>query len=142
MKKISIHTKRVHPVYHYVLIPGSLILIPVSVLQFVIQSEYLAGIMLMVITSLLHISVFLTREYAKKNQDRIIRLETRLRYFQLTGKSFEQSESRLSTEQMVALRFANNEQFPVLIEEAIAFNLSPKEIKNNIINGVPDYMRV
>lgn len=96
----------------------------------------------MAISALLHLTVFLTREYAKRNQDRIIRLELRLRYFQLTGKLFEHAEEHLRTEQLVALRFSGNDQLPVLVDETIKNNLSPTEIKNSIINGEPDHMRV
>ncbi len=88
------------------------------------------------------LSYMLRQHYALMNQDRIVRLELRFRYYLLTKKRLELIEPRLSLNQLLALRFASDEELPELIEEAADINLSPKEIKQSIKKWVPDYMRV
>ena len=84
----------------------------------------------------------MTRHYALKLQDRIIRTEMRFRYYVLTQKRFEPLEALLTFRQLAALRFASDEELPALIERAIAENLPSKEIKRSIANWLPDHMRV
>jgi hypothetical protein len=83
----------------------------------------------------------LRQHYALGNQNRIIRLEMRLRFYQLTNKRFDPLEQNLSFGQIASLRFASDEELPELIEKAINQNLSPKEIKKSIKNWQADYMR-
>jgi len=84
----------------------------------------------------------LRQHYALGNQNRIVRLEMRLRYYQLTQKRFEPLEQQLSFNQIAALRFASDEELIELIRRAINESLSPKDIKKAIQNWTPDYMRV
>lgn len=88
------------------------------------------------------LSYMMRQHYALGNQDRIIRVEMRLRYFQLTGKSFEPIEKQLSTGQIVALRFTSDEQLLPLIQHTIDQDLSPGRIKKAVQNWQPDHMRV
>ncbi|ASV29963.1 hypothetical protein CJ263_06855 [Maribacter cobaltidurans] len=80
--------------------------------------------------------------YATKNQDRTIRAELRLRYYILTGKKFETLESKLTMGQIVALRFASDEELPSLTVRAVNENISPKAIKESIKNWLSDEHRV
>lgn len=82
------------------------------------------------------------QHYALGNQDRIIRLEFRLRYFQLTGKSFDTLEEKLRFSQIVALRFASDDELIILIQKTIDENLSSKDIKKSVKNWKADHMRV
>lgn len=79
-----------------------------------------------------------SRAFAIKAQDRAIRAEENLRYFSLTGKLFP---AELKMRQIIALRFASNEEFLSLVEKVIAENLSSKEIKMAIKNWRGDYHR-
>ena len=88
------------------------------------------------------LSFMMRQHYGLGNQDRIIRLEMRLRYFQLTGTSFEPLENQLTRGQIIALRFASDEELPDLIKRAIAEALSSNDIKKSIQNWKSDYMRV
>jgi hypothetical protein len=88
------------------------------------------------------LSYMMRQHYALGNQDRIIRLEFRFRYFQLTGKSFDAQEEQLTFSQIAALRFASDKELIPLIQEAIDKKLSPNTIKKSIQNWKPDYMRV
>ena len=80
-----------------------------------------------------------TRKFANGNQDRIIRLEQNLRSQRLTGKM---SDSRLTRGQVIALRFAGDDEYAALSEKAIKENMSPKEIKQAIQNWLSDHHRI
>lgn len=88
------------------------------------------------------LSFMLRQHYALMNQDRIVRLELRFRYYVLTNQRLEPLEKKLTHQQLLALRFASDEELVELIHEAIDINLSPNEIKKSIKNWQPDYMRV
>ncbi len=86
---------------------------------------------------------FMTRQhYGLKNQDRIIRIEMRYRYFVVTGERFELLESKLSNSQIFALRFASDQELKELVQKTIAENLSSKEIKQSIQNWQADNWRL
>jgi len=82
------------------------------------------------------------RSFATGNQDRIIRLEMRYRFHLLTGIRFESLEQKLSINQIVALRFASNEELEALTNKAIEGQLTPKEIKLSIKNWQADFQRI
>jgi hypothetical protein len=82
------------------------------------------------------------RGMALKAQDRIIRLEERLRYQALLG-SLDLAESHgLTLRQIIALRFASDAELPGLIKRAVAEQLTPKQIKQSITVWRPDLERV
>jgi hypothetical protein len=91
---------------------------------------------------LIWLSFMMRQHYSLKTQDRIIRLELRLRYFQITGERLEPLEDKLKFGQLAALRFASDEEFLILLDRAGKENLSASEIKKSIKNWQPDYMRV
>lgn len=82
---------------------------------------------------------FFCRIFALKAQDRAIRAEENLRHFVLAGKLLD---ARLSTLQIVGLRFASDGEFPKLAQKAADQNLSPDAIKKTIAQWRPDLYRV
>ena len=86
---------RVHPLYHYILMPFSLLLVLAAGINAAVNYDIEAVVLLM-ITVILHLVIFVARDYAKKNQDRIIRSELRLRYFQLTQKRLDEIENEFA----------------------------------------------
>jgi hypothetical protein len=82
--------------------------------------------------------VALIRRYVTRLQDRIIRLEMRLRLSAL-GRTHD--VERLGIRQLVALRFASDAELPGLIERAVAENLTPDQIKRAVTTWQPDTMR-
>ncbi len=132
---------RVHTVYHYVVVPVSLALVLAGLLNLVFYFS-LAAAILFISMMVLHLAIFLARDYAKKNQDRIIRTELRLRYFELTGKRLEEMESHLTIGQLLALRFASDEEFVELIQDPETKKKKPEVIKHQIIQWHADWMRV
>jgi hypothetical protein len=82
------------------------------------------------------------RMYSLKVQDRLIRLEERLRYAALLPAPELDHASQLTIKQVVALRFASDAELPALLKRAIAEKLTPKQIKESIQVWRPDYDRV
>ena len=95
---------------------------------------------LLVLVSLIFFSVFwYARRFALRAQDRAIRAEENLRHFVLTGKLLD---SRLRPGQVIALRFAADEEFVALAKKAAEEAIRSAEIKKGIVNWRPDYYRV
>lgn len=91
---------------------------------------------------LLYLTLMLRQHYALSNQNRIVRLEFRLRYFELYGESSSNVESKLSFSQVAVLRFADDEEFKALLALALQHSLSGDAIKKRIKNWQADSMRV
>ena len=83
-----------------------------------------------------------TRLYAVKVQDRVIRLEERLRLTQLLSEPLRSRISELTEDQLIGLRFASDPEVPKLVERALQEKLTRKQIKEAIQNWRPDYWRV
>lgn len=79
------------------------------------------------------------RQFPMKAQDRAIRAEENLRYFILTRKSLD---SRITIGQIIALRFAADDEFVSLVDRTLNESLSPDEIKRAIKNWRPDNHRI
>jgi hypothetical protein len=78
------------------------------------------------------------RQFPIKAQDRAIRAEENLRYFILTRNPLD---SRITMGQIIALRFAPDDEFVVLAERAVKEKLTPDEIKKAIRNWRADNYR-
>ena len=78
------------------------------------------------------------RVFVLKVQDRAIRAEEGLRCFILTGKPLD---SKLTIQQIIALRFAPDEEYLDLMAKALQENLGNKQIKQAIKNWKGDYHR-
>jgi len=97
------------------------------------------SILLVVIVLILMTYWAYIRLFPLKAQDRAIRAEENFRHFVLTGKPLD---NRLRTLQIVALRFAGDDEFPSLAKKAAEENLSQKQIKSLIKNWRADNYRV
>lgn len=82
--------------------------------------------------------VGMSRTYIVRLQDRIIRLEMKLRLERLgRGADF----SRLAHGQIVALRFASDEELPELIDRSLSERLTSAQIKQAVRNWQADWYR-
>ena len=102
------------------------------------ENKYSASL-LVIVSLLLWIIWWYERVFALKAQDRAIRAEENFRHFILTGKPLDK---QLRIGQIIALRFAGDDEFVSLAKKAVDEKLSSKQIKQSIQNWKADYHRV
>lgn len=132
---------KMDPKYHIVLTLFAVITLILSITYIVqnIGSELLLSLVILFMLITLILVAAILRLYALKVQDRVIREEENFRYYRLTGNLLDKT---LSHKQVIALRFASDEEFPELVERAKSENLEPKEIKKAVQNWRADHHRV
>ena len=141
------HT-RFDPPFHFFLAPVFILGLILSLIHFFyhlrhsdmrdnIHSFLLILLAVAMITLLLKV-----RLYSLKVQDRIIRLEERLRLTQLLSEPLRSRIPELTEDQLIGLRFASDAEVPKLVERALNEKLKRKDIKKSIQNWRPDYWRV
>lgn len=132
---------RIVPAYHYVAFPIFVVNLVWAAYVLVRTPSVGAAIGLLLAIGLL-ILFFLTRLFVLTVQDRVIRLEMRLRLERLLPKERHASIDQLSLDQAVALRFASDEELPALVSTVLDENLGDRrQIKKLIKTWIPDYLR-
>lgn len=136
------HSRYYYP-HHFIFYPTVILLLVLSVRGYMRHQEHQLEFALLAVAFVLigWLSFMMRQHYALNNQNRIIRLELRLRYYQLTSQRLEILEEKLSFPQLAALRFASDEELAELTIRAAQENLSPDEIKKSIKTWLPDNMR-
>lgn len=130
--------------HHFLITPLSAIYFgwTLAKMDFATKDSALESVYLFLGAFLILLLPNLARVYALKLQNRIILNEMRSRYFHLTGSTFGEKEKNLKLGQIIALRFASDEEILPLMDKAIAEKLPAKEIKMQIKNWKGDYIRV
>jgi hypothetical protein len=85
--------------------------------------------------------ISISRAYTTRLQDRIIRVEMRIRALQLLTPDQQRAMATLSLKQLAALRFASDAELPALTDRAAREKLAPKDIKRAIKTWIADYDR-
>lgn len=132
---------RIDPPYHFIslfILVASLI---VSIVYLVGHPHFYSA-WIVVLSVVVFIPFFKVRTYALKVQDRVIRLEERLRLQALAPPEWHAQINKLTEGQLIALRFAPDDELVELARQAVAENLSRKQIKERIRNWRPDHWRV
>jgi len=132
---------RTDPPFHYFLLPVFTISWIVSIVM-AVRHPHLLHLWIVFFATAVMVLMFKTRLYALKVQDRVIRLEERLRLATVLPDSLRQQIIKLTEAQLVALRFAPDEELAALVARALSENLSQKDIKKAVKNWRPDYWRV
>lgn len=125
------------PIFHFVLFA---IVIAIAVLAIIniTSGVNLLSVMFLLMAIAFLIAFFKIRSFPLAAQDRAIRAEENLRYFSLTGKLLD---SRLTLQQIIALRFASDDELVSLTQKTLSENLSNKEIKQAIQKWKADHHR-
>ena len=136
--------RRFVPLYHFILYPIIFACLAASVWLFytaffLVHHGRLVALTIGGLSVASLLLCYYERDFALKAQDRAIRAEENLRHFALTGKLID---SRLTTSQIIALRFAGDTEFLLLSERAANDNLKGEEIKRAIVNWRSDHYRV
>jgi len=134
------HT-RYHPPFHFVIIPLLILNLIFSIYITVhnwpgYQHTHLWNIVMAIVFLLM------AGESAMKAQDRVIRLEERLRLHALLPEADRAHINELTPRQLIALRFASDDELPELAHRALTKNMEPKAIKQAIVNWRADHHRI
>jgi hypothetical protein len=137
------HT-RWDPLFHYFVLPVLMLNVIFAAADTVHHWGFHTPLFLWwtLLSIVLLLAVGKARGYALKSQDRIIRLEERLRLAALLPAGEAARYHALSESQLVALRFASDDELPSLTKRALDENLTSKQIKAAINSWKPDYFRV
>jgi hypothetical protein len=87
--------------------------------------------------------VWMSRSMALRVQNRLIRLEMRLRLREVLPPALAARVTELSVRQLIALRFASDAELPALVERTLNGEFpKPREIKRAVRDWQADYLRV
>jgi len=132
---------RLHVPFHIVtfaaLLANLVVAIVYAVHHFCFYSAWLVFLSIVVF-----VPYFIIRLYPLKVQDRVIRLEERLRLQALAPSEWHTQIYRLSEGQLIALRFAGDDEVVELAKQALEHNLNRKQIKERIKSWRADNWRV
>jgi hypothetical protein len=146
-QSLANHT-RFDPLFHFFLAPVFALGLVLSLIHFFahlgegeFRDHLHSGLIVLLAVALL-LWLFKTRLYALRVQDRVIRLEERLRLMQLLPERLRVRIPEFTESQLCGLRFASDPELPALAERALNEKLSRKDIKQAVQNWRPDYWRV
>ena len=142
------HHTRLDPPFHFFLLPVFAIGLVMALIHFFAhlshsdsRDNFHAGLLILLAVAMLTL-VFKVRLYSLKVQDRIIRLEERLRLMQLAPEPLRSRIPELTEDQLCGLRFASDAEVVKLAERALNEKLSRKQIKQAVKTWRPDNWRV
>jgi len=135
------HTRFV-PTYHYFALPVFLINFLWSLYRLKNLGVTFEGIFGVIFAAALLVLVLRARLFALCVQDRVIRLEERMRYERLLPADLKPRIEEFTVAQLVSLRFASDAELPALARKVLDEKLTErKAIKLLIKNWRPDYLR-
>ena len=132
---------RLHPLFHFFLVPLTLVALIISVICLVRQPGLQTTLWLLLSIGLV-LTTQIARIYALKVQDRLIRLEERLRLSLLLPQAELPRIPELTERQLIALRFASDAELAALSMRALNESLTSKQIKASIQSWRADHFRV
>ena len=132
---------RFDPLYHFFLTWIFLANIIVAIV-YAAHHPCFYSVWIVVMSIAAFLLLFKMRLYPLKVQDRVIRLEERLRLQALAPSEWHSQIYRLSEDQLIGLRFAADDEVVELAKQALEHHLTRKQIKERIRDWRPDYWRV
>ena len=133
---------KIVPSYHFFAVPVLVINFVWSVYRLVKLGISFEGIFGVILAAAFVVLVFRARLFALGVQDRVIRLEERVRYERVLPADLQARCGELSIGQIVSLRFASDAELPALARKVLDEKVTErKAIKQLIKNWKPDYLR-
>lgn len=132
---------RFDPLFHFFLAPVLLANLVIAIV-YLVRHPHFHSAWLVVLSIAAFVLTFKVRVYGLKVQDRVIRLEERLRLEALAPEEWQRQIYRLTEDQLIGLRFAADGEVVELAKQALEHNLTRKQIKERIKDWRPDYWRV
>jgi hypothetical protein len=132
---------RLDPAYHFFIAPIFFANLVIAIVD-VVRHRDLHSAWFLLFSIAIVVLLFRVRQYPLKVQDRVIRLEERLRLQALAPAEWHSQIYRLSEAQLIGLRFASDDEVVELAKQALELNLSRKQIKERIKSWRADDWRV
>ena len=129
------------PPFHFFVFPVLIANVIITIIWLVQKPDF-PHIWFVVLALAAMLLMFRVRMYATKVQDRVIRLEERLRLQALAPQEWHAQLGKLSEDQLIGLRFASNDEVVALAKQALEQNLTRKQIKERIQSWRSDDWRV
>jgi hypothetical protein len=136
-----VHHAKFDPPFHFFMIPVLLINVILAAYH-LFRNPGFAAVWFLILSLALLVTAGRLRSYATHLQDRIIRLEERLRLMQVLPDALRPRIAELTIAQLIALRFASDAELPALVMRALDEKLDRDGIKKAITEWRPDYARV
>jgi len=130
------------PPYHFFVIPVLVINFGWSIYRWKVAGFSVDGFISIVVALALLLGFLTVRVMALSVQDRVIRVEERLRYDRVLPADLRPRLAEITLNQFVSLRFASDAELPALARRVLDEKLdNRKAIKQLIKNWKPDYLR-
>ncbi len=124
---------------------GGLLVLLVNVLwhgYLLVQGVNANSVMALVVATALFVVALSLRGQVLTVQDRVIRLESRLRMREVLPADLAARASELPIKHLVAIRFASDAEMPELVRDVLERKLTtPKEIKQAVKQWQADHLR-
>ena len=133
---------RWHPPFHFFLMPCAIAVLIMSIVNVVKHYDVLEAWILLLLGIMTPVAVLLIRINPLRAQDRLIRLEEKMRLESLLKEPLRSRIGELKPSQLVALRFACDGEIAGLVEKTLNQNMQAKEIKKAIVTWRADTLRV
>jgi Family of unknown function (DUF6526) len=132
---------KIDPPFHFFVLP--VLLLNIFVVGYLLlRYPGIGGAWLLLVSLALLVLAARLRSWATHLQDRVIRVEERIRLAAILPEPLRARIAELSDSQIVGLRFASDAELPALFQRAVDEKLSRTDIKKAITDWRPDYSRV
>ncbi len=132
---------RVDPAFHFFVVPALLLNVIYRIVEAIRHLNPNRLWAVVVALALLTLAM-ITRIYALRVQDRVIRMEERIRIAAVASPATLARMDDFTIKQLAALRFAPYAELGALADRALAEQHTPKQIKQAVVNWRPDTHRV
>ena len=130
------------PLYHFFALPMLIVNFGWSIYRWIAAGFSIGGLEWVLTSAALFFGVVYPRLFALSVQDRVIRLEERLRYERVLPEELRWRADELMVDQFVSLRFASDEELPKLMQKVLDGKLTQRKAIKRLINDWrSDYLR-